>query len=256
MPSDWCDLRRCPIFEISRVRSIMLQYGHVVPAPGPHGHRPPATAPAGGDLTLARITALGRVEHFSPGTTLYAEGDVGASVYWVVAGMVRTINIGRDGNRVVRGFYLSGEFFGLERAPLHASSAEAVSDTRAIRCSRAQLNALAASDSQIANELLLWLLRMTERAQDLSALGRASATRKLAYFLVDLMDRVSAGRSIALPMSRTDIGDYLGLSNETVSRTFTTLRRDGLIATRGRCVTVLEPRALQRMNGGLMRDGG
>ncbi|MHC2109342.1 helix-turn-helix domain-containing protein [Methylobacterium sp. CM6246] len=232
----------------------MLQYGHVVPAPGPHVHRPLATALAAGDLTLARIGALGRVEHFSPGTTLYAEGDVGESVYWVAAGMVRTINIGRDGNRVVRGFHLSGEFFGLERAPRHASSAEAVSDTRAIRCSRSRLNALAASDSQIANELLLWLLQMTERAQDLSALGRTSATQKLAYFLIDLMDRVSAGRSIALPMSRTDIGDYLGLSSETVSRAFTTLRLDGLIVTRGRYVTLLDPVALKRMNGNLMRD--
>lgn len=234
----------------------MLQSGRVRPAPGPHVHRPPATVLAAGDLTLARITTLGRVEHFAPGTTLYSEGDVGQSVYWVVAGMVRTINVGREGNRVVRGFHLSGEFFGLERSPLHASSAEAVSGTRAVRCSRARLNALAASDTQIANELLLWLLRMTERAQDLSALGRASATRKLAYFLIDLMDRVAAGRSIALPMSRTDIGDYLGLSNETVSRTFTMLRHDGLIATRGRTVTLLDPGALRRMNGGLMRDAG
>lgn len=232
----------------------MLQYGHVVPAPGPHVLWPPALAVTAGDLTLARITAPGRVDHFPPGTTLYAQGDVGDFVYWVVAGMIRTINVGRDGNRVVRGFHLSGEFFGMERAPLHASSAEAVSDTRAARCSRSRLDALAASDSQIATELLSWLLRMTERAQDLSALGRASAAQKLAYFLIDLMDRVSAGRSIALPMSRTDIGDYLGLSNETVSRTFTTLRCDGLIATRGRHVTLLDPGALRRMNGGLMRD--
>lgn len=232
----------------------MLQYSRVLPTPSLQAHRPPATALGAGDLTLARITALGRVAHFSPGTTLYAEGDVGEFVYWVVAGMVRTVNVGRDGNRVVRGFHLSGDFFGLERSPLHASSAEAVSGTRAIRCSRARLNALAASDTEIASELLLWLLRMTERAQNLSALGRASATRKLAYFLMDLIDRVSTGRSIALPMSRTDIGDYLGLSNETVSRTFTTLRRDGLIATRGRTVTLLDPGALRRMNGGQIRD--
>jgi CRP-like cAMP-binding protein len=230
--------------------------GHVVPAPGPHVPWPSATAWVAGDLTLARVTALGRVDHFAPGTTLYAEGDAGDCVYWVVAGMVRTINFGRDGNRIVRGFHLSGEFFGMERTPLRACSAEAVSGARVMRCSRSRLDALAASDSRIANELLSWLLQMAERAQDLSALGRASATQKLAYFLVDLMGRVSAGRSIALPMSRTDIGDYLGLSSETVSRTFTTLRRDGLIATRGRSVTLLDPGALRRMNGNRMRDAG
>ncbi len=234
--------------------SIMLQYGHIVPAPGPDIQWPPALARATGALTRDRITALGRVDHFAPGTTLYTDGDVGGVVYWVVTGMVRTVKVGRDGNRIVRGFHLAGEFFGLEWTPLHASSAEAVSETRAVRCARSRLDALVASDAQIANELLSWLLRMTERAQDLSALGRASATQKLAYFLIDLMDRVSAGRSIALPMSRTDIGDYLGLSNETVSRTFTALRRDGLIATQVRSVTLLDPGALRRMNDGLMRD--
>lgn len=232
----------------------MLQYGYAVPAPGPHVQWPPALAQATGDLTLARTIPLGRAEHFSPGATLYAEGDVADAVYWVVAGIIRTVNIGRDGNRVVRGFYLSGDFFGLERTPLHASSAEAVSETRAVRCSRSRLDTLAISDAQVANELLSWLLRMIERAQDLSALGRASAAQKLAYFLIDLMDRVSAGRSIALPMSRTDIGDYIGLSSETVSRAFTTLRLDGLIATRGRYVTLLDPVALKRLNGNLMRD--
>jgi CRP-like cAMP-binding protein len=230
----------------------MLQYGRVVPAPGALPTWPPALTRAAVDPPLARIAALGRVEHVSPGMTLYAEGDVGHSVYWVAAGMVRTVNVGRDGNRIVRGFYRSGEFFGLERGPLRASSAEAVSDTRAVCCSRSRLDALAASDAQVAHELLSWLLRMTERAQDLAALGRASATQKLAYFLIDLMDRGSAGRSIALPMSRTDIGDYLGLSSETVSRAFTILRRDGMIATHGRDVTLLDPAALQRMNGNLM----
>lgn len=82
--------------------SMMLQYGHIVPAPGPHIQWPPALAPATGDLTRARTTALGRVDHFAPGTTLYTDGDVGGVVYWVVTGMVRTVKVGRDGNRWLR----------------------------------------------------------------------------------------------------------------------------------------------------------
>jgi CRP-like cAMP-binding protein len=223
----------------------MLQYDCEDPAPGPH-ERPTAWARAAGGLTLARITPLGRVDHFSSGATLYAQGDAGDFVYEVVAGMVRTINVSRDGKRVVRGFHLSGELFGMERAQLHASSAEAVSDTRVLRCSRSRLDALAGSDAQVATELWSWLLRMAERAEDLSVLGRASAAEKLAYFLIDL------ARRIELPMSRTDIGDYLGLSSETVSRAFTILRRKGLIATHRRYVTLLDPGALRRMSGGLV----
>jgi CRP-like cAMP-binding protein len=230
----------------------MLQYRREDPALGTHDKWPSALARAAGRLTLARITPLGRVDHFSSGATVYAEGDVGVFVYEVVAGMVRTINVSRDGKRVVRGFHLSGELFGMERAQLHASSAEAVSDTRVLRCSRSRLDAAAGSDAQVASELWSWLLRMAERAEDLSVLGRASAAEKLAYFLIDLARRISAARRIELPMSRTDIGDYLGLSSETVSRAFTILRREGLITTHRRYVTLLNPGGLRRMSGGLV----
>ncbi|MGY2047986.1 helix-turn-helix domain-containing protein [Methylobacterium sp. JK268] len=230
----------------------MLQYGRVAPASGLHGRWPAASATARCELTLGRITPVGRVDHVSAGAPLYAEGDTSEFVYGVVSGVVRTVSVGLDGKRVVRGFYLSGELFGMERARLHASSAEAISDTRVVRCSRLRFDALAASDAQVASELWSWLLQMTERAEDLSVLGRASAAQKLAYFLTDLACRVSAVRRIELPMSRTDIGDFLGLSSETVSRTFTTLRRVGLIATHGRYVTLLDPGALRRMSGSLV----
>jgi CRP-like cAMP-binding protein len=130
-------------------------------------------------------------------------------VYEVVTGMVRTLNVNRDGKRVVRGFHLSGELLGMDRAQLRASSAEAVNDTRVLRCSRCRLDAVAASDAQVASKLWSSLLRSVERAEHLSSLGRASAAEKLAYFLMDLARRVSASRRIKLPMSRTDIGDYL-----------------------------------------------
>lgn len=230
----------------------MLHYGRVEPGSGPHDRWPPAWATAPCDLTLGRITPVGRVDHFSAGAPLYAEGDTSEFVYGVVAGMVRTASVGRDGKRAVRGFYLSGELFGIERTRLHTSSADAITDTRVVRCSRLRFDALAASDEQVASELWSWLLRTTERAEDLSVLGRASAAQKLAYFLIDFACRVSAGRRIELPMSRTDIGDFLGLSSETVSRTFTALRRVGLIATHGRNVTLLDPGALRRMSGSLV----
>lgn len=226
----------------------MLQDGRVEPASGlPHTWLLARAAAC--DLTLSRITSVGRVDHVAAGAPLYDEGDASEFVYGVVAGMVRTVSIGRDGKRLVRGFYLSGELLGMEQARLHASSAEAIGDTRVVRCSRSRFDALAASDVQVSSELWSWLLRTTQRAEDLSVLGRASAAQKLAYFLIDFACRVSAARRIELPMSRTDIGDYLGLSSETVSRTFTTLRHTGLIATDGRFVTLLDPGALRRMSG-------
>ena len=70
---------------------------------------------------------------------------------------------------------------------------------------------------------------------------------RIAYFLTEMAERVGEADRLQLPMSRYDIGDYLGLSSETVSRAFTALRRRGLISTYGRAVVLLRPDLLQRL---------
>ena len=90
-----------------------------------------------------------------------------------------------------------------------------------------------------------------ERAQrdgDLETSARlmyGSAVEKLAYFLIDLAWRTRSDGRIQLPMSRYDIADYLGLSSETVSRTFTAFRARGLISTKGRQVRLLSDEILR-----------
>jgi CRP-like cAMP-binding protein len=182
------------------------------------------------------------------GGTIYAQANPADFIYQVTSGMVRTITVRRDGRRVVHGFHLAGEIFGLERETLHHCSAEAVCETHLVQCPRSRLEGRVSSDVDAARELWSSLLLSRDKtAERFLYLMHGSAFEKLAYFLIDLAWRTRSEGRVDLAMSRYDIADYLGLSSETVSRTFSAFRNRGLIATRGRQVTLLDHRLLRRM---------
>lgn len=215
----------------------MLSETHPVPArgtaPPPHFILAP---PRGTPLVIE-----GCVIQTAGDGVIYAQEDPAQSVYQVVSGAVRTLSHTDDGRRIIHGFHLPGEIFGLEREKLHLCSAEAVCDARLVRCGRARLQALADEDLRAAEAMWWWLLLSRDRtAERLHFLTRANAIDKVADFLIDIARRTGSDGRIELPMSRYDIADYLGLSPETVSRAFSALRDKGLIACRGRTVVILE----------------
>ena len=223
----------------------MLQNGYVASNihPRPQAEPPPfwlrPRAP--------QLACLAPADRMKVRGTIYAQEDPATFVYQVVVGMVRTVYVSRDGWRVVRDFHVPGDVFGFENAGIHTCSAEALGDVHVFRSERNSVEASAVTDQRVAHSLWGWLLAGGKRAECLSLLGRASALEKLAYFLSDVADRMGATRQLELPMSRSDIGDYLGLSSETVSRTFTVLRGRGLIATEGRFVLLLNREALRQL---------
>jgi CRP-like cAMP-binding protein len=155
-----------------------------------------------------------------------------------------------DGRRVIRGFYVPGEIFGVESGLTRTCWAEAVCDTYLLRFDRYRLELLADTDRAVRHELLSWLLISSDRtAHRIALLGCGNANEKLAYFLIDMADRIANNTHLDLPMSRSDIGDYLGLSSETVSRTFTALRRQRLIAIEGRSIILQDVEALRALAG-------
>ena len=197
-----------------------------------------------------RLVLRGSLRSREPGATIYAQSDPAEFIYQVVSGVVRTITLNRDGRRIVHGFHLPGEIFGMEREKIHHCSAEAVCETELVQCPVSRLNTLADTDKEAARELWMSLLVSRDRtAERFMYVLHGTAFEKLAYFLIDLAWRTQSSRRIELPMSRYDIADYLGLSSETVSRTFTTLRTRGLIATKGRQVRLLNDDMLHVADG-------
>lgn len=165
------------------------------------------------------------VINFAAGQQIYAEGDDAGPLYQVVYGMVRIYRVLSDGRRQICAFHLPGEVFGLEQEGERRFYADAV-----IKCGLKTLRRR--PDLPLPRHLLDMALSMLARAQDHAmAIGSHSAIGRLSAFILEMADRQhSAGDGIVdLPMTRADIGDYLGLTIESVSRSLTRLREAGVI---------------------------
>ncbi|MEZ5782895.1 MAG: helix-turn-helix domain-containing protein [Rhizobiaceae bacterium] len=164
---------------------------------------------------------------FAPGEEIYAQGERCGSLYRVEFGAVRVYRLLADGRRQISAFYLAGETFGFEADDTHHFFAEAINATgiQVLRQARG---------ANLASELLPLALQVLVRAQEhMLVLGRQNAVERIAVFLTEMSERQGGLRLIELPMSRTDIGDYLGLTIETVSRAFTKLKQSGVIRLQG-----------------------
>jgi len=193
---------------------------------------------------------MGATMSYPRNSEVFGDNEPADYLYHFASGCVRTYKILSDGRRQLGGFYLPGEVFGLEFADEHTLSAEAISDTKLLVVKRSALNALASRNPAIARELFNLIGRELRRVQDRILLLIKSAQERVAGFLLEMADRISAGNALDLPMSRQDIADYLGLTIETVSRTLTSLECSAAIAVQTSRHIVLRNRsALNRMNG-------
>ena len=193
---------------------------------------------------------MGATMSYPRNTEIFGENEPAEYLYKVVSGTVRTYKILSDGRRQIGGFYLPGDIFGLEFADEHTLSAEAITDTKVLVIKRSALNSLAGRDVGVAQELFALTGRELQRVQERILLLIKSAQERVASFLLEMAKRVSAGNSIELPMSRQDIADYLGLTIETVSRTFTFLESTAAIEVpTSRRIVLRNRSALSRMNG-------
>jgi CRP/FNR family transcriptional regulator, nitrogen fixation regulation protein len=194
---------------------------------------------------------VGSVQSFAKEEEIFAEGNGAAFVYKVLSGVVRTSKLLSDGRRQIDAFHLIGDIFGIETGSEYRFCAESVGDSTVIAYRRNQLAALVASEAQFVQDMMMGMMRALIRAQNhMLLLGRKSALERIATFLLDIAERTGGEDALDLPMSRTDIADHLGLTIETVSRSFTQLERQGIIGLPSARHVVLSNRpALESLSG-------
>jgi CRP/FNR family nitrogen fixation transcriptional regulator len=172
----------------------------------------------------------GPVLYFSPNQELYSQGGTADMFIKLVAGAVRTCRLLSDGRRQIDAFYLPGDIFGFEFAAEHSFSAEAICDCTVISYRWRGYAAARTTHDGMPERLFAHAMRNLSRAQSHARLlGFSSAAEKLAAFLLEWSEQSTDETLITLQMPRQDIADYLGMTVETVSRTLTQLRNDGLI---------------------------
>ncbi|MBS0525646.1 MAG: helix-turn-helix domain-containing protein [Proteobacteria bacterium] len=205
----------------------------------------------------ARSASLGRSDAslraapqraFAKGTEVFGEGEPSTFFYKVVSGTVRTVKLLSDGRRQIDGFYMPGDWFGLENGQSHRVTAEAVDQVLVIPYRRGDLGSLLKADPALIEALVESTLVNLDRAHEhMMLLGRKTALERMASFLMELAARMDVRDRLRLPMQRSDIADHLGLTIETVSRTVMQMVRAGLIKLddSGRTVILADRKGLE-----------
>jgi CRP-like cAMP-binding protein len=186
---------------------------------------------------------------FARNAEIYGEDERAEYLYQVISGAVRTYRMLDDGRRQVVAFYLPGDIFGVEAGDVHLSSAEAISDSQVLVVKRSSVMTRAEVEKDLAKQLWTLTVRELQRVQQHSLVLIKNAEERVAGFLLEMASRCSGSLAIELPMSRQDIADYLGLTIETVSRTFTQLVQSGAITLEtSRRIRFRNRAALNRLN--------
>jgi CRP-like cAMP-binding protein len=203
---------------------------------------------------LAVLDAIGATMMLGRDKPLFCEGDAAHSYYKVVAGAVRGYRLLADGRRHITDFFLDGDFIGFHTLATHSFTAETVRAATLVRYDRRRVDAMTAHSPRISNCLLARICTELSHAQTrMLVLSRMTARERLANFLLRMVERDSGStdEGIELPMCRTDIGDYLGLTTETVCRAFAQLKSAGVIAVPyPHRVLVLQPETLANLAAG------
>jgi CRP/FNR family nitrogen fixation transcriptional regulator len=185
----------------------------------------------------ARLRSLAHLRRFHREQDIYGQEETSDTWYRVVSGSARKYLMRADGRRQLVDIYLPGDFFGFTARLHHRFAVQAVADGTVVACySRQRVEALAEEDSETALEIRMQILEALERLQEqLLVIGTMTAQEKVREFLFYFHSRLSRGRddSLALPISRYDIADMLGISAETVCRAFTDLQERGVISLQG-----------------------
>lgn len=189
------------------------------------------------------------------GEFLYRAGDPFHSICAICSGAVKTYALNRDGSVQITGFHIPGELMGLNavNTKQHTCDAVALENTYVCEILYSHLQELC-DESFIARRLILRLLG-DQIAHDQTVLmpliGAKSATQQLAAYLLSLLQRFErrglSTDEFRLSMSRSDIGNYLGLAKETVSRLFSRFVDEGLITLKARHIHINDRKRLALM---------
>jgi CRP/FNR family transcriptional regulator len=200
-----------------------------------------------------RLTSIMTRVRFAARGLIFTESDPARHLFNLTGGVVKIYKMMPDGRRQITGFLFPGDFLGLVHNETYAYSAEAVTGIELCQFPRTQLEALLDALPHLEHRLLGMASHELAAAQDqLVLLGRKSAQERVASFL--LMLSTASERQghpanlVVMPMMRSDVADYLGLTIETVSRVLTRFKSQRLIQlVEGKQIRIVAPEILHKI---------
>jgi hypothetical protein len=202
-------------------------------------------------------TVIKQSHRLKKGEFLFRSGEFFHSLYAIRTGFFKTTVASQDGRDQVTGFFMSGELIGMDGICTHSHSCDAVAleDSEVCELPFGHMEALSKEIPSIQTHFFRLMSREIVRDQGVMLLlGNMRAEERIAAFLLNLSQRLHhrgfAANDFILRMSREEIGSYLGLKLETVSRTLSRFHQEGLILVEHKHIRLLKPELLNQMVSG------
>ena len=202
-------------------------------------------------------TVIKQSHRLKKGEFLFRSGESFHSLYAIRTGFFKTTVASQDGRDQVTGFFMSGELIGMHGICTHSNSCDAVAleDSEVCELPFGHMEALSKEIPSIQTHFFRLMSREIVRDQGVMLLlGNMRAEERIAAFLLNLSQRLHhrgfAANDFILRMSREEIGSYLGLKLETVSRTLSRFHQEGLIVVEHKHIRLLKPELLNQMVSG------
>lgn len=205
------------------------------------------------DLSLPETIVKNR-RMVERGELLYRTNEPVCSIYAIRTGSVKTYVLTTDGRMQITGFHIPGELLGLGALAARCFTTEAMALETTMLC-EVPIEVLEVYSRQIPSvrEQMLKILsrEIIDNQELMLLLGKKNAEERLATFLLNISKRFRrrnySGTDFNLSMSRSDIGNYLGITEETVCRVFTRFQNDGLLTAERRQVQLIELNKLNKI---------
>jgi CRP/FNR family transcriptional regulator len=198
---------------------------------------------------LEEIIKRGRLIH--KGEHLFEAGDAFGSVYAVKSGYLKTYSVDASGDEQITGFYFPGEVLGLDGIgdDKHFHSAKALDTSAICEIPFARFEELSVEIPTLQRHFFALMGQEIQNDKQLHMLlSKKPADERVASFLLSISarheNRRLSANAFRLPMSRGEIGNYLGLTVETISRIFSRFQKTGLLKAEGREIEILDRKTL------------
>jgi len=194
--------------------------------------------------TLDQI--IDRKRPFHKGDKIYTDGQVMHALYAIRSGTFKTFTVNEQGDEQITGFHLAGDLLGFDAIAdsEHKSFAQALETSMICEIPYDNLDTLSNTMPKLKKQVLRLMSNEIRTDQEmLTLLNRKNAEQRVATFLVNLSKRYYArglsASEFRLTMTRSDIGNYIGLTVETISRLLNRFHKNGLIKVEGKLISII-----------------
>ena len=203
-----------------------------------------------GLAALKKIIEERKVRSFKKGQVIYYEGDKGNGLYLLISGKVKTIKLAEDGRELMTGIYSADDYLGINAMlsnEEYTDTATALEDSLLCLIPKEQLEQLLNLYPEVAREFIKLLANdIREKEEQLLQMAYHSVRKKMAQALLRL-HRQPGSKDDSFKIAREDLAAMAAMATETVSRTLSDFKEEGLIEKTGSTITIIDLARLTKM---------